>query len=108
MSMDYDTLTPRDRIGDDLLRKMLSDSERGAEQIPSVQEEPSCQSPRRDPAPEHDRSLQGYPLASVFSPLQSFRQLYDRPTALRNGTLFEELNLPFLGETVYKGGRHCD
>lgn len=45
--------------------------------------------------------LSSYPLASVYSPLQEFRQLYDEEKALERGTLFAELDLPFEGE---KGG----
>ena len=48
--------------------------------------------------------LKDYPLASVYSPLQEFRNLYDRDTAMKHGTIFEELNLPFMGTTVGKGG----
>ena len=48
--------------------------------------------------------LEGYPLASVFSPLQNFDNLYDCETALKQGTIFAELDLPFSGRTVQKGG----
>ena len=40
--------------------------------------------------------LSGYPLASVYAPLQSFSELYDLKTALNRGTLFSELDLPFV------------
>ncbi len=48
--------------------------------------------------------LEGYPLASVYAPLQSFENLYDEKTALKQGTLFSELDLPFGGTTIQKGG----
>ena len=49
--------------------------------------------------------LSSYPLASVYSPLQEFRDLYDEEKALERGTLFAELDLPFEGA---KGGcRSC-
>lgn len=48
--------------------------------------------------------LEGYPLASVYAPLQSFDELYDKETALAKGTVFAQLDLPFMGESVYKGG----
>ena len=48
--------------------------------------------------------LEGYPLASVFAPLQSFDNLYDAETALKQGTVFAELDLPFSGRTRQKGG----
>ncbi len=54
----------------------------------------------------NDRSwgLAGYPLASVFAPLQNFDNLYDAETALKQGTLFAELDLPFSGTRIQKGG----
>lgn len=48
--------------------------------------------------------LEGYPLASVYAPLQKFDKLYDEKTAHKKGTLFSELDLPFEGESVWKGG----
>lgn len=54
----------------------------------------------------HRRSwgLENYPLASVYAPLQDFDDLYDKETALHKGTVFAKLDLPFMGESVYKGG----
>jgi hypothetical protein len=34
------------------------------------------------------------PLAYLYVPMQKFRMLYPSDTALKNGTLFEELDLP--------------
>ena len=48
--------------------------------------------------------LEGYPLAMVYAPLQKFDNLYDKEKALKQGTLFSELDLPFMGESVVKGG----
>ena len=48
--------------------------------------------------------LEGYPLASVYAPIQEFDDLYDKETALARGTVFAELDLPFMGDSVYKGG----
>ena len=48
--------------------------------------------------------LNDYPLASVYAPLQKFDKLYDEKTAHKKGTIFSELDLPFMGESVYKGG----
>ncbi len=38
-----------------------------------------------------------HPLAMVYSPLQVWGELYDKETALCRGTLFKELDLPFVG-----------
>lgn len=51
--------------------------------------------------------LTGYPLASVYAPLQSFDDLYDTETALREGTVFKELDLPFTGERRVGKGGNC-
>lgn len=53
--------------------------------------------------PSKTFGLDGYPLASMYAPLQEFRNLYDKETALMDGTLFAELNLPFMGASVTKG-----
>jgi hypothetical protein len=34
------------------------------------------------------------PLASSYTPVQTFRSLWDEATGLRKGTIFEELYLP--------------
>ena len=103
MYMDDDTLTPRDRISDDMLRRMLgmSDEER-AETIPQENRTPF-------PALTHKRpksawGLEEHPLAMVYAPLQHFHKLYDLDTALQKGTIFSELDLPFQGKSVTKGG----
>ncbi len=48
--------------------------------------------------------LTGYPLSMVYSPMQEWRSLYDSETALMQGTLFAELDLPFMGG---RGGCGC-
>ena len=45
-----------------------------------------------------DSGLTGpLPLAMAYVPKQYWRNLYDQTKALMEGTLFEELNFPFLG-----------
>ena len=41
--------------------------------------------------------LENHPLAMVYSPLQAWQSLYDPANALQHGTLFCELDKPFLG-----------
>ena len=54
----------------------------------------------------HDTwGLKKYPLAMVYAPLQAFENIYDTEKALEAGTLFEELDLPFEGESVYNSGK---
>lgn len=55
--------------------------------------------PRREEAPTAQTwGLAGYPLASVYAPLQEWRALYDEEKGLAHGTLFAELDKPFLGK----------
>ena len=51
--------------------------------------------------------LTGYPLASVYAPIQEFEELYDLPTALKQGTLFSKLDLPFMGDRRVRKGGNC-
>lgn len=99
MYLNDDTPMPRDRIGDDTLRRMLDESR----SCPSEPRTPSCNRP--DAPIRNQWGLLQYPLASMYAPLQEFDNLYDRDTALTRGTLFSELDLPFMGATVTKGGR---
>lgn len=48
--------------------------------------------------PPSDWGLYGYPLASVYVPVQDFDGLYDCHAALARGTLFRELDKPFWGK----------
>lgn len=45
-----------------------------------------------------------FPHAMVYTPLQTFDNIYDPESALRTGTVFHDLNLPFRGTSVAKGG----
>ena len=42
----------------------------------------------------HGWGLHEYPLAMVYAPYQTWRQLYTPEVALERGTLFQELDLP--------------
>ena len=44
-----------------------------------------------------DNCLNNRSLASVYAPAQQWRELYDDETALKKGTLFKDLEFPFLG-----------
>lgn len=100
---------PRNQISDDMLRRLLNETESSPKRCPSS-EKSACSpaSSLRHNAAEPDCrttwGLNDYPLASVYAPLQSFRNLYDCNTAFHRGTVFTELDLPFMGVTVQKGG----
>lgn len=63
-----------------------------------------CEGVTGNNCPANKWGIKDYPLASLYAPIQEFRGLYDSERALKQGTLFEELDLPFMGESVYKGG----
>lgn len=48
--------------------------------------------------------LKGYPLASVYAPLQSFDDLYELDNGFCAGTIFKELDLPFSGRAIKYNG----
>ena len=41
--------------------------------------------------------LEGHSLAMVYSPCQKFENLYEAAEALKRGTVFTALDMPFLG-----------
>ena len=44
-----------------------------------------------------DRTLSGLPLAMAYVPMQKWQKLYEPDVAFERGTIFSELDLPFLG-----------
>lgn len=73
-------MTPRERVNDSLMRRALNNN--------------SAPAPQR--VPEKTWGLANYPLASMYAPLQEWRNLYDNETGFSRGTIFKELDLPFL------------
>lgn len=60
--------------------------------------------PRCSP-PDYDESLCGpLPLAMAYVPMQAWRDLYEPAEGMHNGTIFRELNLPFMGSD--RGAEH--
>lgn len=55
------------------------------------------------PTPKQGWGLRDYPLAMVYSPYQSWQNLYTPDLALEKGTLFSELDLP-IESTNYRRG----
>ena len=88
--------TPRARISDSLRQRVLdgssASSRYAAPHIPS--DANSQSSPHKSDMPS---------LASVYAPVQHWRELYDMEYGFHQGTIFKELNFPFIcGE--HKGG----
>ena len=46
------------------------------------------------------KNVDSLPLAMAYVPWQSWRKIYKAEDALMQGTIFEELNLPFTGRDV--------
>lgn len=66
---------------------------RKTEECNKREEKKSCGCHRED-------SLSGLPLAMAYVPWQEWRKIYDVCEGFHRGTIFEELDMPFLG----KGG----
>lgn len=50
-----------------------------------------------DAACNKETILSGFPIAMAYVPWQDYGNIYAQPQALRNGTIFAELNLDFAG-----------
>ena len=105
MYTENDFMTPRERVNEALLRRVLDDSSSPL----TESRELSCRGDG-DYSDRHAQrkswGLEEYPLASVFAPLQQWRSIYDLDNGFGRGTIFKELDLPFLcGER--KGGGCC-
>ena len=102
MYTENDFMTPRERVNDALLRRALEESSdsRALNRGVSCKNTPIGSSDHA--SPRSTRGLEEYPLASMFAPLQVWRNLYDTETGFSRGTIFKELDLPFLGGE--KGG----
>lgn len=105
-----DNRTPRERIDDSFLRRMLTENERGRSMPRGTEKEKGqlpC-NPDERPVIENYR-LMDFPLGMVYAPYQQWRNVYNEETALARGTLFGELDKPWEvpAPTVGKGGCHC-
>lgn len=90
---------------DDVFRSMLfgaSGRRNGnrPQEIPAMEELPEA---RRQEGPQNPAALpclEACSLAMVYSPPQEWRGLFPVNEAIRHGTLFSELDKPFLGKTL--------
>lgn len=105
MYTEDDTMTPRERISEDMLRRMLDgDYKNNGNNAWEHRENGSW---NNNNANGRSWALRGYPLASVYAPYQEFKGVYDRETALKQGTIFSELDLPFMGASIANKGGSC-
>lgn len=106
MYTEDDTMTPRERISEDMLRKMLGGEYKNNGDNAWERRENGCYN-KNSNAKGGSFALRGYPLASVYAPYQEFKGLYDKETALKQGTIFTELDLPFMGASIANKGGAC-
>ena len=102
-------LTPQERVDGELLRHLLGAPEQACEGgIHSLADEHEVASRGASCGCDMTGSGFGVPggvLAALYMPLQQYDDLYDEETALRRGTLFRALDLPFYGG---KEGKFCE
>lgn len=106
-----DNRTPRERVDDSFLRRMLGST--GEPTRPVTDGESGCKRgdgyPCNPSASADTRRLVNFPLGMVYSPIQEWRNAYDVDTALERGTLFRELDMPWeVAAPTGKGGCRCD
>ena len=101
MYTEDDFYARQDRVSDEYIRQLLEDGEEN----------------NRVPCNDNDRQGDrtsggcgrgrvggswglegGYPLAMVYSPVQEWQNLYDNEMGLSHGTIFKDLDLPFMGK----------
>lgn len=69
--------------------------------------QPKCRRPAYaapSTRPRKELCMDTFPLAMAYVPMQQFQSIYELDEALQNGTVFPELNKPFMG---WKGGCSC-
>ncbi len=46
-----------------------------------------------------------FPLGMAYVPMQQWKELYDPELSLQRGTMFRQLDFPFIGEEAVPNGR---
>lgn len=93
MYTENEFMTPRERVNDSLVRRLQNEA----------MENDRSNDRGRCPADElqnvggrNSWGLESYPLASMFAPLQEWRSIYEPDLGMSRGTIFKELDLPFV------------
>ena len=113
MYKDDDILSRRDRAAEDLLKQMLESNGGCGHENGCSQSDDSYghfehgEGMARYEDAHTSWGLHDHPLAMVYSPIQKWRNIYDGETALVRGTIFEELDLPFLGKCYCEKDNGC-
>lgn len=93
--MENDTRTPKDRISSDFMQKLFELESRNDAAAPETPQENGAEAAL---ATVRCRDLDGLPLAMAYVPMQKWRELYEPEMGFSRGTIFKELDLPFLGD----------
>ncbi len=100
------------RSNDEFLRRMLG-GDLVAENVlpmmnttPTPPMKPSCQGDEGSSCPigKCPKTIKAPALAMVYSPMQCWQNIFEPEEALKNGTMFKDLFLPFYGSN-YKNGQ---
>lgn len=88
-----------ERINENYLRQMMTRDDRYTKKVyersrpvSSEAENSRCTCRQQEETAPSERSL-----AMVYAEKQKFRNIYDTRSAIGHGTIFKELDLPFLG-----------
>ena len=104
-----DNRTPRERIDDSFLRRMLGEEKQSRDVSRGGNGSAKKLPCNPDGGRVNERLLVGFPLGMVYAPYQEWKKVYDVETALSRGTLFPELDKPWeIPAPTGKGGRCCD
>ena len=93
MYTENEFMTPRERVNDSLLRRLQEEANR-EERLEGMEVCPLENRP--NVGERRSWGLDGYPLASMFAPLQEWRSVYEPELGMSRGTIFKELDLPFV------------
>ena len=116
MYSESDRRAPARRANDEFLRRMLGGELTGGAvptmnqpvpELPTYPQRPPCdggEESRPMPAPPCAMTPGMPSLAMVYSPVQCWREVLEPADALRAGSQFTELLLPFVGKGTKEGG----
>lgn len=92
MYTENEFMTPRARVNDAIVRRLQNEA------LGDISSNDREKCPDDDLANANRKTwgLDGYPLASMFAPLQEWRSIYEPDLGMSRGTIFKELDLPFV------------
>lgn len=105
MDYDYNDMPPRERIDDEMRRRIFAAEEAVGDGVASHSASCDLRQNRRTQCSCHvdvtdeihfkAPKLRDVPLAMVYSPYQEWDKLYDEEIGFEHGTVFKDLDFPF-------------